>query len=505
VERASEIGARDPLGRAIRSLISDTGVWVGAVAAAAIVCGSWLATFGLSYLPGNFTSTALGVQLAPGEHVSMGPRLAAAFVAPWVMVRRFAVHSPVASVTFHERGVSLLAAAILIVLILAVGFALRPLIPTLRSRSAALLTCGLASAAAIGIGANLLSYKVGESGTTLHISHPGGATYFVVPLIWLGLVGSFSFGVIRLLHPPLRTTLGAAVTVVGGVALIAAIAFPIVVISWKPYALQGKNYWSDDLAMNIAHWAAGVSAPAVPLAFGARAHLAVTREFTPFRATASEATGKEGANLRLPRLQRYMEQHPTARLLGYAGVGGGKVKGAALVLAVLLLAVLVMFTVAAVMHLGAPTALAGMRHGLGVGLGCFVVLLLLKWLTPSVYTLRASLGTIGTRFALDTGPLFQIGGEMLALTGIAGLLAAAIHPSSYRYEPARPHWPRWMPGRVATFAEASRAEETAGQPDAGTMSEHRAATSAPFCMDCGREFVGDERFCPSCGTQRSPL
>lgn len=495
VEGAADRLERDLIGDVIRATFRDRGVGVGLLAAIVITIGSWLTVFGLTWIPGTFTGVALGVT-DTGEHVSAGPRLAASLFSPWLIAQH--VRAP--QLDGFVRSVSLPGAGVLLVFIILVGIGVRRATGTVRSRAVALLVAGVTSATALAIASAFISYRIGDTSTgqTFTVTH-AASSLFWIPLLWVVGGGLFSFGVVAGLHAPLRVALRRGGALVGLVAVIAAVAFPIVVVTWKPINQTGKVYWSYDLAEGFWHWGSGVAGVVTPLAFGADAHLAMgPSSFSPFVATAAPPATSSGDDLRLPELAKYMSAHSSARLTGYAGTGGTAAHVVLLVGAALVLLLFALASARATHLLGAPRAVDGLRNGLLLGLAAFLFVLALKWITTAVITAHSSTARVAFRWGLDSGPLFQTGGELLALCGITGLIYAALRPSSYRYHPWRPR---------VTFAFRG-GEQRAVQPESPTSAAPASSDSvgsrapgptAAYCVQCGRPAQAGDAFCSHCG------
>jgi len=422
---------RDPLGDAIRATFRDAGLRIGVLAAALLVGLSWAAVFALSWLPGAFAAHSLGIVAGSGEHVSLGPRLAASLFAPWVSAEHFKAAS---SFDYSFRSVSLTAAAVLILVFLLVGQLVRSALSTLRSRAIALGVAALCVAAGLSIASIFVSYKIGIVTQTVKVTHSSSSLLWM-PLLWTIGVGLFSFGVVGKLHAPFRVALRRGAAAIVLVAAAAAIAFPVIVVSWAPINQSGTVYWSTDFADGFWHWGGAIGSVATPLAFGAQAHLVAKDYNNPFTATTSEYSSAPDANLRLPALARYMEKHPDARLTGYAATGGTAAHFALLAGAVLVLLLCAFVAARATRALGAPRALDGLRHGALVGLAAFLAVLALKWIGVASVTPYASGESNDYPWQLQTSALFQTGGELLALCALSGLVYAALRPRPLQYAP----------------------------------------------------------------------
>ena len=336
------------------------------------------------------------------------------------------------------------------------------------------------------------------------MSH-ASSSLFWMPLLWIVAIGVFSFGIVARLHAPLRVSLRGAALAVGLVATAAAIAFPVVVVSWAPID-RARNTpqhvnWSFDLAEGFWHWGPGVSGVAVPLAFGADAHLPVVQGFSPFEAT----TDASGESFRLPALAKYMGAHPNARLTGYAGTGGTVAHVVLLLGAALVLLLFAVTAVWAVRRLGAPRAIDGLRHGLLVGVAAFLFVLALKWMTAVVFSIHAATGHSEYRWGLNPGPLFQTGGELLGLCGLSGLLYAALRPRAYRYQPWRLHIAYARSPKeehvVERLVSPGREETGVATPIAAAVDGPPSPSAVQYCTQCGHRLEINDAFCARCGAR----
>jgi hypothetical protein len=479
------------------------GLRLGIGCGIALTIGCWLVTFGLTWLPGAFTAQALGVVPDSSTHVSTGPRLAAALFAPWLLDE----HLTIAGVDVSERSVSLLGAAVVLVLLVAVGLVVRRATRSLRSRLIALLVAALGTATALAVAAAFVSYKVGDAGGgTATVSHDASGMFWIALLV-IVTVGPFSFGVVKLLHPPVRVALQTAAVIVGLIAVTAAVAFSVVVVSWSPINQTGRVYWSTDLARVLGHWGAGISTVAVPLAFGARGHLPVVAQLSsPFTASVSQPTTSPDDNLRLPTLTKYMVAHPNARLTGYAATGGTVAHVLILVAAAFTLILFVLATLRAMRTLGAPRTTDGLRNGLLIGLVAFLFVVFFKLLGTLVLRIDAhNAGNAELRWGLDAGPLFQTGGELLALCGLSGLIYAALKPTAYRYRPWRAPISLHLP--PSTLDDDAAAARTPSPSDATADTEPASPETPPptlerlYCRQCGAPLAHGAAFCSQCGTR----
>lgn len=472
---------RDPLGRFVRVVVTGAAVRSGAIVAAATVALTGVLVLLLGLIPGEAWQDAIGVKDPTEADVSTHARIARSFMVPWLFQSDFDAGDEFA---FSFRALTPLATLLLAGILVACGlFVRRTVSASWLARFIALVVAAFTAAIIVAILAATLGYSLDEADLSADVSFAPG-TYFLAALVEVLLVGAFAFGVVGLLHTPLRTAARTAAVLFGVVFLLGVAGFPFFVIAGNTSPEGADRKISTDLSGGT-YWSPGAAAATLPLALGAKASLRADEFFSPFQKQSDSE-----AYTYWPKLAGYTSSHESARLGGYVSAGGVGWKLTLILGTVVLLVLWVLAALWVVRALGAPRSLDGLRQGALVGLSAFLLLVLVDWLAY----LEVEGGNQTFRWGMTAGGTLQAGGELIVITALVGLVYAALRPSQYRYAPRRLGVPAWLApagdpgGRVVTEASASAATPGAERPG--------------FCGNCGAQFSPDAEFCARCGAPR---
>jgi hypothetical protein len=472
---------RDPLGRFVRAVVTGAAVRSGAIVGAATVAVAGVLVLLLGLIPGDAWQDAIGVRDPTEVDVSTHARISRSFMVPWLFQSDFRAGDDFA---FSFRALAPLAAFLLAGTLVAGGLFVRRVVPpSWLHRFIALVVAALTAAIIVAILAATLGYSLAETVASADISFAPG-TYFLAALVEVLLIGSFAFGLVGLLHTPLRTAVRTAGLLLGVVFLLGVVAFPFFVIAGNTNPEGIDRRISTDLSGGT-YWSPGTASTALPLALGAKAHLNANEFFSPFQKQSDTATYTYW-----PRLAGYTSSHESARLGGYVSAGGVGWKLTLILGTVALVLLWVVATLWVVRALGAPRSLDGLRQGALVGLAAFLLLVLVDWLAY----LEVKGGGQVMRWGMTSGGSLQAGGELIVITGLVGLVYAALRPAQYRYTPRRMGVPAWLAPAAGTRGWPA--------PETVTSPPNPDGERPSFCANCGASFSRDAEFCVRCGAPR---
>jgi serine/threonine-protein kinase len=473
----------DPLGAAVRTIARNDALRLGALLGAVAVALPALLVFLLSVPSVASLQLLLGTRFQPSETPSVGARLARSIFAPWIVQWTGTGTETVE----HGRWLAVPSTALVVLVLLLGGRFVRRRLPRHgNSRLIAVGASAASSALLLGIAAAALRYHVGSD--TRYTESAG--TYAGVAIVVSLLVLLFALGIVGSAGEPLRRSIATATLLVVGLALAAAVVFPVAVVAGGARHSFGHARPLRDLAV-ASRWAGGSGAAATPLAFGAAAALQTQPGLTPFtRYLYVNGRNPSWPYSYRPRLAAYTATHRNARVVSYAGKGGALWALLAIVGSLAVVALWLGATVRLVRALGAPRAVDGLQHGLLLGGSGAVLMGIVSWLATVRLSFAGEGGFESAHWGVLSGAVVQTAVELVAACGLAGLVVAALRPAPLAYTPRR------LPKLPAPGSAPPR-------PAPPTSRAPAPTPRAEFCTECGTRFENTtDAYCLGCGAAR---
>lgn len=451
------------------NLWSKTGVWTGVIVGLVAVGITWAATFLLGMIPNRPLSASL---LSPaGRSDSM---LDYHWWAAWSLLCHFggsvrvAARSSVADLARGSYGFNV-TGLVPVAIFVGVIFLVSIFVRRRASRDAAALLrmtllAALTIAVVVAMVALIGGYTVGAhkvpgadliGGDAFHYSVSFGVfSSFLRAFIISFLVGAFAFGLVERFPVPHAAALSDAARFSIAPLIVVALLFSVIAGSRWADASGSSDQWARSVYAGLASLVSpAAGAATVPMSFGAQATYGVVGA----RVTVVDSLYNGAAEGRT--LAALLKSLSGGRILSYADQLGTRVKYAALLLVVAVLA-LWAYTVRRFLGvMGAPTGLAGLKAGAYIGfVSAIVVVLLALLLSVRGYIAVVDLngvspGAASIRFAAGiTGGSYPYVLLVLTATGaVVGYLLGAFSPTPARFTMSALFGPA---GRAATALPA---------------------------------------------------
>jgi hypothetical protein len=400
-----------------RAVLGGVAFRTGVLAGLGAVAATGLVVYLLSLISWDPLQTALGIDFG-GDEPSTRARIGRSVLFGWLGQTN--IEGSDFEVT--NRGLIPLSWFLLAGALGLAGIWVRRSVPaSVRQRTVALLAAAAVAAIVLAILAATISWDA-DFGGPAPVGFSFSPWWFAAAgLVQALVIGAFAFGVVETWRPSLRVPAQAAGAVVGAVVLTVVLLFPAFVVAGTPTASPRSRSVATDFA-RASSWAPGSASAALPLALGAEARLQTGAGLSPF---------STGAYVYWPELDRYTATHETARIDGYASVGGRLWAGVVWFGAALLVLLWIGAAVFVVHALGASRWPDGLRHGAVLGAFGFLLLALLGWLGTFVSTAVSESVDLDQElwWGMTAEGSVQAGLELVVLAAVAGAVYAALRPS----------------------------------------------------------------------------